>query len=93
MSLLTEKQNGALSVSKVAGYQSETLEAILQNLCHLGVPSLLRMNNGWWVTLKMHVAAAGTEFTVKSESDNPTPTAAAKQCAERAIATLKQWAS
>lgn len=78
-------------LAPVAGYASESLEVILQNLCSLGVPSLIKMQRGWWATLKMHVAAAGTEFTVKSESDCETPLAAARQCAERAITTLKDW--
>ena len=78
-------------LAPVAGYAAEPLETILQNLCSLGVPSLHKMQKGWWVTLKMHVTAAGTEFTVKSESDCETPLAAARQCAERAVTTLKDW--
>lgn len=78
-------------LAPVAGYAAEPLETILQNLCSLGVPALHKMPKGWWMTLKMHVAAAGTEFTVKSESDCETPLAAARQCAERAVTTLKDW--
>ena len=78
-------------LAPVAGYATESLETILRNLCSLGVPTLHKMPNGWWVTLKMHVAAAGTEFTVKSESDCETPLVAARQCAERAVTTIKDW--
>lgn len=78
-------------LAPVAGYAAEPLETILHNLCSLGVPSLHKMPKGWWVTLKMHVAAAGTEFTVRSESDCETPLAAARQCAERAVMTIKDW--
>ena len=78
-------------IEAVRGYEEQGLEELLVNLCTLGVPNLHRMQRGWWVTLKMHVAAAGTEFTVKSESDCPTPLAAARQCAGRAVEALRGW--
>lgn len=79
-------------LAPVVGYATETLDTILQNLCSIGVPSIHKMQRGWWAMLKMHVAAAGTEFTVKSEADCETPLCAARQCAERAIITLRDWA-
>ncbi len=78
-------------LAPVVNYASEPLETILQNICSLGVPTLFKVDRGWWVTLKMHVSAAGTEFTIKSEGDCATPLAAARQCAERAVATLTEW--
>lgn len=88
----TLPSNTAVVLIKLTNYRDMPLETLLQNLCHLGVPVVHKMPKGWWVYLKMHVAAAGTEFKVESECDCPTPSDAARQCAERAIATLKQWA-
>jgi hypothetical protein len=79
------------ALKALGDYRIDDLETLLIHLCKMGVPSLHKMQNGWWAVLKMHVAAAGTEFTIRSESDNPTPTAAARQCAERAVAALNQW--
>lgn len=89
----TSKLSTPAALARLTGYADEPLETLLQTLCNIGVPTLFKMDRGWWVTLKMHVAAAGTEFKVQSDSDCQTPGEAARQCAERALATLKQWAA
>lgn len=93
MSALTTTTAGKLGpvLNSVVNYANESLETILQNLCALGVPVLHKMDNGWYVYLKMHVSAAGTEFTIKSQSNCETPLSAARQCAERAVTTLRDW--
>lgn len=68
--------------------QVATLDEKLVALCAFGEPTLHRMKKGWWCTIDMHVAAAGTAFSIKSESDCPSPTEAVDQCAERIAATL-----
>lgn len=88
-------KSGELSgrAAALSGYESQSLDQILENLCRIGVPTLHKMDRGWWMVLKMHVAAKGTEFTVKSEADCPSPLDAAVQCAARAAATLRQWSA
>lgn len=71
--------------------KNESLEGLLQQLCHFGRPSITRLDNGWWCRCAMHVATAGTTFQIDSETKHKTPTDAARECAERVVATLKQW--
>jgi hypothetical protein len=68
------------------------LESMLQKLCIVGKPRVSRMDDGWVCAVDMHVAAAGTEFKIRSEFDCETAFKAAQQCTERVVATLKQWA-
>jgi hypothetical protein len=70
--------------------QSDPLELLLATLCSYGVPTLIRMDRGWWCYVKMHSAKRGMEFRVESESSCATPTAAAVQCAQRIAEVLKE---
>lgn len=69
-----------------------TLEEQLDGLRKYGRPSLNYDGDGWYCTVKMHVAAAGTSFDVKSDfgskTSHPSPSDAVRQCYERIAATL-----
>jgi hypothetical protein len=79
------------SLGPLMGYSNLSLDEILDALCAAGKPRVARMDHGWLCSIDMHVAAAGTEFKIRSEFDCETPLAAARQCAERVIQTLRQW--
>jgi hypothetical protein len=89
--------NNELSTQALQGlvplreYADLSLTELLEALCAAGKPRLARMDHGWLCSIDMHVAAAGTEFKIRSEFDRETPLAAARQCAERVIQTLRQW--
>jgi hypothetical protein len=68
------------------------IESMLENLCRVGKPRVSRLHGGWVCAVDMHVAAAGTEFKIRSEFDCGTPFEAAQQCTERVVETLRQWA-
>jgi hypothetical protein len=72
---------------KAATYES--LEFLLNCLCAFGKPVLHRMDKGWYCKVSMHVAAKGTSFEVGSEFTCETSLAAARQCAQRIIATME----
>jgi hypothetical protein len=75
-----------------SGMFANDLESTLQNLCRVGKPRISKQSDGWVCAVDMHVAAAGTEFKIRSEFDCPTPFKAARQCTQRVVETLKQWA-
>ncbi len=79
------------AINKIKDYKQCNLDDLLVKLCHLGDPSLTKMRGGWWCRVRMHVTAKGCNFEIESEINNTTPTDAARQCAERALSTLKQW--
>jgi len=60
------------------------LEDLLINLCRLGVPTVHKLDKGWWVTLRMHSSMAGAEMKIEITAT------AAIQCAQRAIAVLQK---
>ncbi len=72
--------------------QASSVEMMLIQLCRVGKPRISRIDNSWVCAVDMHVAAAGTEFKIRSEFDCETPFKAAQQCTERVVETLKQWA-
>ncbi len=71
--------------------KSTDLQEILLALSAFGHPNVYSNEDGWLVSVDMHVAAAGTSFKIRSEFGRPTPLAAAQQCATRVQETLKQW--
>lgn len=77
----------------LAGYPNQSVEEILDNLCRFGRPRLNRMDDGWVCSCEMHVAAAGATFTVRSEFDHKTQLGAVRQCAERVVKAIAQWAA
>lgn len=70
--------------------QAESLEDVLMELARHGRPRTSLLSNGWNTTIDMHIASIGSEFSVRSEFDLPTPLMAAKQCRERMHAALRQ---
>jgi hypothetical protein len=72
--------------------QANNVEMMLTQLCRVGKPRISRMDDGWVCAVDMHVAAAGTEFKIRSEFDCETAFKAAQQCTERVVETLRQWA-
>lgn len=91
MSAITKYSPAETIVMLRCGMES-SVEAMLEQLCRVGKPRISRMNDGWLCSVDMHVAAAGTEFKIRSEFDCPTPFQAAQQCTDRVVETLKQWA-
>lgn len=69
-----------------------TLEQLLEALTHAGRPRVHQFDDGTWgCTVKMHVAAAGTTFEIRSDYTHASPLEAAKQCVDRVRATLAQF--
>lgn len=87
LSACSDSLGQRVDVLKRAKYES--LEYLLNALCSFGAPKLFRMDCGWHCDVKMHVAAKGTSFDVMSDFGCETSMAAAKQCAERIIATMQ----
>lgn len=67
----------------------ETLEEILQGLECYGKPWIWKTDRGWCCQVDMRTVSTGSKFEVKSELDNESPTKAAKQCADRVAAALR----
>ncbi len=68
-----------------------TLDQILLALARHGRTRIGQYNSSnWHCTVEMHVAAAGVSFEVKSSFDHTSPISAARECAERVAAALKQ---
>lgn len=78
-------------VVPLLNYDKESPSLIMELLCAVGMPRLSKMKDGWNCSCEMHVSAAGTTFTIRSEFDCQTQTDATRQCAERVVATFKQW--
>jgi len=79
-------------ISPLSGYERLSLEEILVALCRAGNPRCSKMkSHGWMASCEMHVSAAGTTFEVRSEFTHKTPIDAARECAQRVVATLSQW--
>lgn len=76
----------------LTGYAALSLEEILVALCRVGKPRLSRLSDAWYCIVEMHVASVGAEFKVGSDFSCQTPIDAARQCAERVVTTLKQYA-
>jgi hypothetical protein len=86
-------------MNELAKYKSEnirafldkTLEDVLQSLTVVGRPSLFSMRGAKWHCLcETYVSELGTSVDVRSNWDCETPTAAARQCAERVISTINK---
>lgn len=90
--LTTSEQPTPPALAPLTGYARQSVEEILNALCQFGKPRLCRHDNGWMCACDMHVAAAGTTFNVRSEFDCKTQLDSARQCAERVMKTLAQWA-
>jgi hypothetical protein len=65
------------------------LETVLAQLAKHGKPSVSMLMGGWHCSVDMHVAAAGANFTVRSDFGLATPIIAAEQCAERVATMLR----
>ncbi len=72
----------------MAGPAEKSLEDLLAALATFGKPRVSLQTRGWHACVEMHVSAAGVSFEVKSDFDHKTPSAAARQCAERVLAAL-----
>lgn len=66
----------------------KSLEDLLAALATFGKPRLSLQPRGWHACVEMHVSAVGVSFDVNSDFDHKTPSAAARQCAERVLAAL-----
>lgn len=67
---------------------AQSLEDLLIDLQRFGQPYLSMHNSGWHCSIKMHVAAVGATFDVRSEFGHATPSSAVRDCAERVAAAL-----
>ncbi len=71
----------------------EAVDTILTELARFGRPTLCLTTRGWWCYVDIHVNATSTSMDVKSESNHPSPIAAARECAQRVIATVKRFST
>lgn len=92
MSALTRYSPADTIALLESGMFANDLESTLQNLCRVGKPRVSYVSDGWVCAVDMHVAAAGTEFKIRSEFDCESPFKAVNECTQRVVATLKQWA-
>lgn len=67
------------------------LEERLEWLTRFGKPRVCFDGKGWSAHMEMHVANAGAEFTVRSEFNMDTPSAALDQCITRMLETLAKY--
>jgi hypothetical protein len=80
------------TIEALSGASGMSLELLLAELCRAGAPRISMHGSGWYCAVDMHVSAAGTQFKVASDFHKPTPRDAAVECAQRVVATLKQYA-
>lgn len=78
-------------IAELRDYEAMDLERVLCALARFGEPTMMKMDRGWWCFMKVHVSAVGAVLKVESESNAKSPTVAARQCAERLVATIKQF--
>lgn len=68
---------------------TDDLSEILVEMLKYGHPRVSHLNGGWHCNVEMNTNTTGSEFKIRSEFDMATPIAAAKQCHERILNTLK----
>ena len=69
------------------------LEDILSYMLQFGKPRVGYVSNGWFCKVEMNTNTKGTNFEISSEFGHSTPLAAAKECHERIISTIKTFKS
>lgn len=68
----------------------ESLEDVLLELAKWGKPRVtMPSDKGWYSTVEVNITPIGAKFDVSSEFGMATPLAAALQCRERLLASVK----
>lgn len=69
---------------------AETLEDVLLELAKWGKPRVtMPGGSGWYSSVDVNVSPAGAKFEVASDFSMATPLAAALQCRDRLLASVK----
>lgn len=69
---------------------SESLEDVLMDLAKWGNPRVsMPSGKGWYSSIEVNITPTGAKFEVASEFGMATPLAAALQCRERLMASVK----
>lgn len=70
--------------------QQDRLEAVLIDLAKWGKPRIsMPSGDGWYSSIEVNITPTGAKFEVSSDFKMATPLAAALQCRERLLASVK----